>query len=316
MPVIDRQLFAGADKLSEADWGAISAPDTSATAVAKFLEQHGWGKKGAAAVSLRLSPDNTAVEGAKLLLLGNWDKKIQLQARKLFQQAEENVLLEVELPDLGVFRCREGEMWSQYIPQAGIKSKYSKEGREVGEEELREQGIQEFCVRAVTHLSKDCGLKWGMWIQVTVLIFPLSDEAMKALAEDTANPAWPGVKLTEGQIPILPGAGKEKTPCGGKNWGCPITPVLAPGVPWEAAPGPLEERQVASACGALLNKGCVAEALTAIDSLQKRWETLLSNPGLVQEKRAEKLWPAAEQEPLEQATAKKGSDTTENIFKK
>ncbi len=124
-----------------------------------------------------------------------------------------------------------------------------KEGKELNEEEHREQGIQEFAMRAVTHLSKDCGVKWGIWLQVSILIFPLSDEAMKVLSEDMANPAWPGLKLTEGQIPVLPIAGKDKKPCGGKHWGFPIMPVVAPWAPWEAAPGPLREKEVATACG-------------------------------------------------------------------
>ena len=309
MPLIDRQLFAGTDKLSGADWESLSAPDISSATVARVLGQHGWEKKGAAAIGLRLGPDNSTVEAARLVLLGSWDKKIQLQARKLFSEAAEDTLLEVELPDLSVFRCKEGDTWSQFIPQAGVKAKYSRAGKELDEEEQKEQGIQEFAVRAVAHLSKDCGVKWGIWLQVSILIFPLSDEAMKALAEDTANPAWPGLKLTEGQIPILPAAGKDKRLCGGKDWGCPIIPVVAPGAPWEAAPGPLGEKEVTTACGALLNTGCVAEALTSLESLQKRWEMLLASPGLVQEKRAEKLWPTAAQEPLEQAAAKKGNGT-------
>ena len=307
MPLIDRQLFAGETRLSEADWQSISNPDISTSSIAKFLVQQGWEQKGAAAVGLRLSPDNSRVDAARLVILGSWDKKIQLQAKKLFEKAAETTILEVELPDLSVFRCKDGEMWSQYIPQAAIRCRYMQEGKELDADQQGDQGIQEFAVRAVAHLSKDCGTKWGIWLQVTVLIFPLADEAMKAIAEDTANPAWPGLKLTEGQIPVLPAAGKDRSPCAGKKWGCPITPVLAPGAPWEAAPGPLSEKEVADACGALLNNGWTPEALTSLESLQKRWKTLLENPGMVQGKRAEKLWPTGVQEQPEQATAKKGT---------
>ncbi len=243
MPVIDRQLFTGRDEPTETDWISVSAPDTSNRAVAAVLERHGWERKGAAAIGLKLSPDNTAVSSARLVLLGSWDKKIQMQAKKLFQRAAEDVLLEIEFSDMGIFRCKDGDMWSQYVPQAGFKCNYTRGGKVLDEDEKTEQGIQELAARAVAHLSKDCGLKWGIWLNVTVLVFPLSDEAMKALSEDTANPAWRGIKITEGQIPILPAMGRDKKLFGGKDWGCPATPVVAPGVPWEAAPGPVKGKK-------------------------------------------------------------------------
>lgn len=307
MPVLDRQLFTGSEALTEADWQSVSRSDISSRSIAEVLSQHGWEKKGAAAIGLKLAPDNTTVDAAKLALLGAWDKEIVVQAKKVFQQAAENTMLEIDLPDLSVFRCREGDMWSHYVPQAAIKCKYTQGGTTLTEEELAAQGITEFSVRMVTHLSKDCGAKWGIWLMATILIFPLCDEAMKSLAEDTSNPAWPGIKLADGQLAVLPSG---KSVLGGKNWGCPVTPILAPGAPWEAAPGPLEAKEVRDACGYLLNRGCLAEALNSIESLQKRWEALLANPGLVQGKAAEKLWPTAGQGLPERPTAKKGNRNT------
>ncbi len=132
MPLINRQLFAGTDKLSGADWESISAPDISGSSLAKLLDQYGWEKKGAAAIGLRLEPDNTSVEAARVVLLGSWGKKVQLQAKKLFLDAAEDTLLEVELPDLNIFRFKEGDMWSQFIPQAGGQVQIY-EGREGAE---------------------------------------------------------------------------------------------------------------------------------------------------------------------------------------
>ena len=68
-------------------------------------------------------------------------------------------------------------------PQAAIRCKYIQEEKELDADRQKDKGIQELAVRAVAHLSKDCGMKWGVWLQVTVLIFPLMDEAMKALLE-------------------------------------------------------------------------------------------------------------------------------------
>ena len=129
---------------------------------------------------------------------------------------------------------------------------------------------------------------------------------MMQLSDQAANPAWPGIKLAEGQVPVLPAAGKGSKVAAGKEWGCPVGPIIVPGAPWEAAPGPPDEREVEMACGSLLNTGCMAETALNADSLQRKWNGLLGNPSSIMQRKPDKKWPTAALGPPEGQAAKKG----------
>ncbi len=167
MPDIDRQLFRGTDALSNEDWLKVSAPDLSPRAVGAVLEKYDWSGKAAAAVGIRLTADNTAADSAKLLLAGGWGSTLKIPAKQLFSSADEDIILEIEIPDLAVFRCADGDMWSRYTPQEAIKYSY-RQGEKVlvDEDEMMQQGISDFSLRAITGLSKACGAKFGIWLQV------------------------------------------------------------------------------------------------------------------------------------------------------
>lgn len=170
MPDIDRQLFRGKDSLSLEDWQKVAAPDLSPRSISQILEKHEWSGKAAAAVGLRLTADNTRVDSAKLLLAGGWGNTLKIQARKLFTGADEDVILELDIPDLAVFRCTDGQMCSRYTPQEAVKYRYIQGDKTlVDEEEIMQQGIGDFSLRVVTGLSKACGLKYGIWLQVIII---------------------------------------------------------------------------------------------------------------------------------------------------
>ena len=269
-------------EITELDsWLSLTIPDVSNRAMGEALGKLGWDRKGAAAaVALRLSPDNSKPEGAQLVLQGAWNPAIKLQAKKVFPEAEDSIVMKVEINNMGVFRCKDNEMCG-YIPQAAVKVQYTKEEEEIEKEDLARHGIQEVTFRAVTHLTKDCRAKYGIWLGVTLLVFPLNDEAMSRLAEDTANPAWQGVRLTDGQIPVLSAAGPRQAAARGKDWGTPTAPLVVPGAHWEAAPGPPAEKEIADSIGQFLNSGVLAEAAVSMEGIKRKWETLMENPGQI-----------------------------------
>lgn len=307
MPDIDRQLFSGTEKLGDEDWATCLVADLAATTVAGKVRNLGnWNGNAAATVGLRLKADNSGVDGGRLVLIGKWDEKIKLQAKKLFQGCEENVVLEMEIGDLAVFHCREGEMASGFIPQEAVKYRYRQGEGVLSEARLEEVGVKSFSLKIVTGLSRSSSKKEGLWLNATILIFPEDADAMAAIGGQTRNPAWPGIKAAGGQIPMIPEAGRKKGALKGKEWGAPIAPLLATGAPWEAAPGPLGQAEVVAACRALLNKGCCPETVATAEAAKKRWESLLANPDQLKEKPAERTWPA----PAEASgkDAQKGSD--------
>ena len=304
MPDIDRQLFKGNEALNTADWEKLTVADWSPRNVEGALERNGWEHKAAAAVAIRLKPDNSGPEAAKLLLAGSWGDPLKVQAKRIFDGADEDTILEVELNDLAVFRFNENMMASRYTPQEAVKHRYI-QGEAVleDEEDRMQQGIGDFSLRVVAGLSKACGVKYGIWLQVTVLIYHLSAENMDdreqwPLAD---SPEWPGIKLAEGQIPMIPTAGKKAKLWDGRDWGAPIAPVVVPGVPWEAAPGPPDQQEVLAACAQLLNGGTAADSCANVGTMQKKWER-----GSVTRRPAEKSWPTPQVATASQP-AKKGN---------
>ncbi len=263
MPDIDRQVFKGREPLNQEDLEKVSAADWSARAIEGVLEKNGWEKKAAAAIAVQLKPDNSGPEAIKLALAGSWDGQVKIQAKKVFEGADEDTVLEIELRDLAVFRCAEYAMASNYTPQEAVKYRYMQGEKELADEDDRmQQGIGDFSLRIVAGLSKACGAKYGIWLQVTVLIFHLAADNMadKETWPLADNLAWPGIKVTEGQVPVLPAAGKKTQLWKGKEWGAPVAPVLVPGAPWEAAPGPPDQKEIIAACAQLLNGGGLPDA--------------------------------------------------------
>jgi len=214
----------------------------------------------------------------------------------VFSNADPEIVLEIKLPDLSVFRCRENTMWSIYVPEEAVEARYLKKKQVLRREELEEQGVGNFCLRAVTSLAKSCGKKWGLWLQITLLIYHIPADRMPNVGPAVDDPAWPGIKLTEGQLALLPTAGPKSKMWGGKDWGAPIVPVLAPGTPMEAAPGPPDQEQLLEACRTLLNRGCLAEAVLHIESMEKRWQAIQEKGGPPKRRPAEKTWPEKEKQ--------------------
>ena len=312
MPEIDRLLFRGTEQLTAEDWATVTATDLSSRTVGQLLGKYGWEGKAAATTGIRLKPDNTGPEAARLMLLGTWDSTLKIQAKKVFAEADQDTMLEIELDNLAVFRFNEGSMASRYTPQEAVKYRLIQGERVLRDEDDRmAQGIGDFSLRIIAGLSKACGVKYGLWLQLTVLIFHLSAEHMidQEVMPKAEDPAWPGVKLVEGQVPILPLAWKKRQLFGGKDWGAPICPIITTGVPWEAAPGPLDQKEVIEACRSLLNKGTAADSSPTVEAMLKKWE----RPQPVG-KPAEKEWPGPEVA-AEKPKAKKGNGKFFLVFK-
>lgn len=306
MPDLDKALFAGKDQISPAEWASLTTSDMNQRAVAEFLESYGWDQRAAAHVGLKLAADNTSVVAAQLALAGKWrDGPIRFQASKIFEKAPANVCLEIDIGCLSTFRFAPNEMWSDTIAGDKFKHTYvdtAAEGRAVlTADKLEEYEITAFSIRAVTSIAKSSGAKCGVWLTVTILAFPATEDAMLELSPLASDPAWPGIRLSEGDVAILPPAGRGKTALGGKAWGSPITPGLVMGAPWQDAPGPLAARDVAAAIGGLLNRGCPADASVGSGSLSKKWDKLRATPADMRRKKPEKTWPTGTA-----ATAKTG----------
>jgi hypothetical protein len=231
--------------------------------VEELLETHGWTGETNAIIGVKLTPDNTRVNSARPILVGAWgDGPIRIQAQKIWPAAADNLLLEVNLGDMALFRFPEGEMASHYIPGETAKNSIIISGqdgtqRAIEEDEREAAGIGNFCMRANCYMAKSTSTQEGVWLATTILIYPGTEDGMVDKSTLTHKASWPGIKLAEGDICLRLQAGKNKEAMRGKTWGCPVAPAIVPGVPWTAAPGPLESGEIKRAIGGLLTEGVV-----------------------------------------------------------
>ena len=123
MPDIEAAAFT--DTITNEDWATLSTTGPGQQAVEEFLEAHGWDQRAAVVVNLKLSVDNTKVTAARLSLVGKWDDKpVRIQARKLWKDLGDNVVLEVYVDSLAQFCFADGEMWSNYVVGDTLKHKF------------------------------------------------------------------------------------------------------------------------------------------------------------------------------------------------
>ena len=53
-------------------------------------------------------------------------------------------------------------------------------------------------------ISKNSSARAGVMLKWTVLLFPEEKERMLELYEGAKSPAWPGLRMTEGELTMLP----------------------------------------------------------------------------------------------------------------
>ena len=321
MPDIEKAAFGGRDPITGAEWSTLSTPSMGQQAVEEFLEAQGWDQRAAGVVGLKLSPDNSKIMAARLALVGNWqDEPMHMQAKKLWTDAPENLSLEVTLNNLAAFRFADGDMWSGFVAGDSVRHKFvetTADGpKEPTDEELATWGVGEFSLKAVCSLARTSSARWGIWLSTTVLIFPGSEDELIRTLPEAVDPAWPGLRLVDGEIALLPAAGRGKRPLGGKAWGCPLAPAIQPGSPWEETPGTLTAAEVSEAIGDLLNIGCLPDTSVGAESLKKKWEKLIRNPRDMRRRKPDRTWPASAAAAAAAAAAKKGRRGKKSIFGK
>lgn len=303
---MEKGLFTGSEQPNADDWATLFVTSFEKQHVEELFEAHGWEGEASGAVGLRLSPDNTKIRAARLLLGGSWGEgPVTIQAQKIWPTAGENLVLEIAINDMSMFKFPEGEMASNYV--AGNTTKHvikttSQDGatKAVEEAEHTILNVGDFCMRAVCSLAKSSSVKYGVWLTTNILVFPGTVASLVDKSPLAHKASWPGIKMAEGDIILRPQAGRAREAMKGKAWGCPIGPAIVPGVPWMAAPGPLEAAEVRRAIGSLLNEGVLPDASLSAEAVNKKWEKLVRAPGDLKLKKPGLSWPT------ERRTAEKG----------
>ena len=153
--------------------------------------------------------------------------------------------------------------------------------------EYEDNKIGDFCLRPfLVPLSSSRA-------KLTILAFPLSQADLEKDHAHYKKTAFPGLELAQFELEFCPRASNEV----GKNWGCPIIPLLYLG-------GDLAEPPVIPATGEL--KARISSTLRSVvapvvkrdlRTLQAAWTSIKeSGPTALKEKIPDMLWPSWEME--------------------
>ena len=90
----------------------------SREAVIETLTKLGWEGQPIATVNLRVSTDGERVEDGQFSIQGVLSKETaRVQASKIWEKAEEDVTLEVEVPPGELFKFEGAHLYSEYLDQ-------------------------------------------------------------------------------------------------------------------------------------------------------------------------------------------------------
>ena len=219
MPDLDSKYFGGKSEIAQQKKTELET-GCSETALRDTLTKLGWEGQTVASVVLKISPDGKKVTSGQFQLEGVLTPTpVVIQAAKLWEKADSDIVLSVEVPAGNAFVFEGGRLTSDYVDHETVKYKFSKGERVLAEAERSTYGVGNFCLRILAHLGKTSNGASGPNIKYTMLVHPQSAEETRELSESTQSPSWPGIKALEGTCQLFPPA-KEG------EWGAPCFPLL------------------------------------------------------------------------------------------
>ena len=132
-------------------------------------------------------------------------------------------------------------------------------------------------------------MKAGLVMKFTLFLYPEGKERMLALYELAQSPAWPAMRMAEGEMAMLP---KPTTP-----WGCPVLPLMMAGTPFAQLPVIPETEEIRRCVAAIMRKATLPETGRTGAALTTKWRRLANNPEELTSKTVAVTWPAASATP-------------------
>ena len=219
MPDLSSKFFRGGEEIPRERVQNL-VTGKSEKDIEDTLTKLGWEGQLIASVALRLSADGKQADGGSFMLRGALSPEpIQIQAGKLWEKAEEDVMLTVNVPNGAEFVFAGGRLCSDLVSSDKITFKYSKAGQVLAETEWDRKGVGKFCLRLMAHLGKTSNGATGPHIKFTLLAHPLDVDSLLELSPAAQSPTWPGIKTLEGQCGFFPAV-----PSG--LWAAPFFPLL------------------------------------------------------------------------------------------
>ena len=289
MAPIDKRLFSGGDEIAAGELQRLEVRNYSGS-IDDALKNLGWTGRPAGCVVLKLNADNTSVTGGQFVARGPLaGGEVRLEADKLWARAASGLILSVQVPDASAFTFGDGGLCSDYLDDEIVESCITSSGRAaqvVLEDEYASLGIGKFCLRLVCHISK-ATVKNGVLLGYSVLVFPGSAEDIGELSELTRSPSWPGLKLAEGELALLP--------MPATSWKCPLLPLLLTGRPWEDDETHPPFAELRAKIAWIMATSEPADVCRSRKALADKWKKFTDNPDDFVPKKGPLTWPSPQQ---------------------
>jgi len=269
MSELGRELFEGGD-IAETDITRCEVRNVG-EAVDNVLADNGWNKKDpVAAIVLSLSQDNERVLGGELVARGGDEEERQCEAKKIWANVEKDVTLTVTLPSMDAFDFSEGGLTSNFVDDEEVVHYFHvRDGgrsQPVLDNQLQELGIGRFSLRLVCHLASRSSKENGIWLKYHLMLFPETGNRMFEMTEKARLPGWPGFKIAEGAMAVLPAATVA--------WGCPVLPLMRTGRSFAEKPqSPDAAALRAAVAGVMRRAGAPHNSRTPV-SLAANWDKI------------------------------------------
>ena len=256
--------------------------------VAATLGQNGWDGSIMAGIGLELSPDNGSVSRGQVVMRGMLSAETaSIQAYKLWETADKEVMLDLTFPSAAEFDFVGGRMFSEYLPSKGIRAVASKAGRPILPTDWGKHGLKNFCLRLFLNLAKpSIANNQHPGVKFTILFFPHTVEEMSEWTDLVQEPGWPGVKILEGEVQLFPQA-----PVG--SWGCPILPLICPGGRMNQQPAFPPAAELRYVIWRIVDTARQPNAYASHSTLKRKWSKIIADPEEYLEREPLVTWPQA-----------------------
>ena len=263
---IKSRLFSGTDPLTVEDFAILSV-DGFGSQAAELLDGLNWSKEVYALTGIKLAPDNRRIVSSTVFLLGSIFKNKPFNAGN-FWNLTTPTTLSLSINDASVFTFPNGSLCSEFLDSSTFKFSFKQGETTLSTAAQIEAGINGFSVR--TLIMPISASKSKLWITIV----PISLSDLLTAHPLATNPAFPSLKLLDGDIPLGPAS---DGPPLDKDWGCPISPAVVLGAPLEEAPNVPLSSTVLAALSAMLRKAVRPEIVTKYNKLLERMQELLDH---------------------------------------
>ena len=292
MPDLDKGLFSGTTRVTEDDLAKCEVNNIGED-ITNVLTSYDWEGGPAACILLQLSADNERVAAGFLITRGRDEKEYTIDASKIWQDANMGVTLTIRMPELDSFTFTDGGLTSDFLPDEECIHFFhaTRDGGAAApilSANLAQHGIGKFCTRIVCQISRASSAARGVMLKYTFMLFPASRAELLQMSERVTSGSWPGIKLGDGEMPLMPRPSE--------NWGCPVLPLIRPGVSFSElgrAPGSAALRH---AIAAIMRRCSGPESSRNAASLQAKWDKAQRNPAAFAEKEVPVTWPEQAQQ--------------------